>query len=424
MATVVGTTQWDAFLKELYPDGAVPELSMRKHPFYSMVAKEDGFVGDYEVVPVFYDVAPGRSADIASLLSATGPVGPSSGVKFLLTRAHDYAAIWLDAETIYASMTDRGAFAQARKHEIDSIITSLGNSISHALYRSGSGSLGTISSATNVAAASGNKTITLVNRSDAKYFVKGGQLAFAALENSGALRAFAVVTSVSVVSVDEDAGTILTDVPTDLGTNITGVAAGDYIFYLGDRLTGAAGQKIKGLAAWLPLTAPTTGDSFFGVDRSVHPTRLAGSRLNQSTYPAEDSILELAEVISERGGAPERAFVSPRQFTKMAKRLNAKVEYEGAGGTANYSFAGIKVHTSAGTVTVTPDPDCPDDRGYLLEMSSWTLRHMKEIPHIVTDDGVSAQRRSALDQIEIRARYWAQLRCRKPGHNGVFSCSL
>lgn len=424
MATVVSQTQWDAFLRELYPAGSVPELSQRRHPLYSKIAKSDGFVGDYEVCPVFYDVAPGRSADIATLLGSTGPIGPSSGVKFLLTRASDYAATWLNAETIYSSMGDRGAFAEARKHEIDSIITALGNSISHALYRSGSGSMGTISTATNVTGGSGNKTITLTNRSDAKFFVKGQQLTFAAAENSGALRAFAVVTAVSVVSVDEDAGTVLTDVPTDLGTNVTAIAQGDFIFSVGDRLTGAAGTKIKGLAAWLPLTAPTAGDSFFGVDRSVHPTRLAGSRLNQSTYPAEDSILELAEVISERGGSPDNAFVSPRQFTKMVKRLNAKVEYEGAGGSADYGFANIKIHTSAGTVAVTPDPDCPDDRGYLLEMSSWNLRHMKDLPHIVMDDGISALRRSGLDQIEIRARYWAQLRCRAPGHNGVFSCSL
>jgi hypothetical protein len=47
-----------------------------------------------------------------------------------------------------------------------------------------------------------------------------------------------------------------------------------------------------------------------------------------------------------------------------------------------------------------------------------------DLPHIVMDDGVRALRRTGLDQIEIRARYYAQLVCYEPGHNGVFSCSL
>lgn len=67
MATVLSTVQWDAFLKELYPDGLPFDIMARKHPFLSMVPKQGEAYGEYIVVPVTYDMPSGRSADIASL---------------------------------------------------------------------------------------------------------------------------------------------------------------------------------------------------------------------------------------------------------------------------------------------------------------------------------------------------------------------
>lgn len=67
MATVLSTVQWDAFLKELYPDGLPFEIMSRKHPFLSMCPKSGDAYGEYIVVPVTYDQPSGRSADIATL---------------------------------------------------------------------------------------------------------------------------------------------------------------------------------------------------------------------------------------------------------------------------------------------------------------------------------------------------------------------
>lgn len=207
---------------------------------------------------------------------------------------------------------------------------------------------------------------------------------------------------------------------TNISSYYTGLTNADFIHPAGDYL-GSVGQKLVGLQGWLPLTAPTS-TLFWNVNRAVHPTRLAGNRLNDPTAPAEDSIMSLAEVMHERGANPDIAMVSPRQFTKASKRLNAKVEYDGAGGAATYGFASIKVATSAGTVSIYADPDCPEDRGYLLTKDTWVVRHLG-LPEIVTTDGLSALRRPGLDQIEIRCRYYAQLVCKAPGENGVFAVS-
>ena len=408
MATI-DMTALDAVLKELYPAGVPQDLALKKHTFMRMVRKEGGFTGEQMVVPMLYDYPGGRSATISTLLDSTGPIGASKHVRLNVTRAKDYAGTWIDAETIKATGDDKGAFVRGRQYEVDNMLKALGNSLGHAGYRSGSGALGTIIAGETLSDAD----FTLARRGDAKYFRVGMQLQFAAAEITGSLRDSG--DYVTVTAVDEATGLITTDSGA-LATSITGLTAGDYVYARGDR-----NLKIKGLAAWIPLTAPAPAESFFGADRSVQPNRLAGVRLNAPNYPIEDLILEVGETINEQGGEPTVCVISHRRWVTLAKRLNAKVEYDGGGG-AMASFGGsFPVHLSSGVVRVYPDVDCPDDVGYVLTMDSWTLHHLGELPEIVRDDGISALRRSAEDSIEIRARYYAQLVCVAPGHNGVFA---
>lgn len=429
MATVLSTVQWDALLKELYPSGVPEDIMMRSHLLMTKLKKDGEAYGEYMVIPVIVDNPSGRSADIAALLGTNGPIGPTTSRKFNVTLASDYAATWIDELTIRKAANDRGAFVNARKFEIDGLLRQLGNSLAHALYRAGDGTVGRGDGAYSVA---GN-VITLLTRADTKFFGLGMVLDF--IPNvggtpTGAARAVAT-QRVVVTKIDEDAGqvTCALDVTgaavAQLSTNYTAIANTDHIAPLGDynsafATTGAV--KIRGLAAWIPLTAPSGGDNFYGVDRSTFPTRLAGNRLNDSVAPAEDSIMSLAEVMHERGANPDFVVVSPRQFTKMSKRMNARVEFDSAGGTANYGFMRFMIATSAGMLPVYADPDCPEDRGYILTLSTWAVKHLG-LPEIVTSDGLSALRRPGLDQIEIRCRYYAQLVCYAPGHNGVFAVS-
>jgi hypothetical protein len=428
MATVLGDVQWDALLKELYPSGVPEDMLQRDHTFLSMVSKDTDAYGEYMVIPVVYGGPSGRSADIASLLGSTGPIGPTRSAKFTPSIVEDYGATWINELTMKKAMNDRGAFVNARKFEIDNVITQLGESLSHALFRAGDGT---------VAQGNGSWTITgtvitLSRKADTKFFGIGMQLDFIANSGgapSGAARALAATYRVCVTAIDEDAGTVTCALDsngatvTNISTYYTSLANTDWMAPVGDynsafATTGA--EKIKGLAAWIPLAAPSS-TAFWGVDRTVHPTRLAGHRLDDSTAPAEDSIMTLAEVMRERGARPDTVILSPRQFTKVSKRLNAKVEYQDAGGHVKYGFSSFGVATSAGILKVVTDSDCPEDRGYILRMDTWKLKHLGGLPEIVSTDGLTMLRRPGLDQVEVRARYYAQLVCTAPGHNGVFS---
>lgn len=433
MPTVLGSIQWDAFLKELYPEGLPQEIMMRKHTFMTKVEKSTDAYGDYMVVPVTVDGPSGRSASIVSLLDATlGPIGPTTSVKFNVSLAQDYGATWIDELTIMKAANDKGSFVNARKFEIDAVLRRLGDSLAHALYRAGDGTVGRGDGAYTI---TGN-AITLLNRADSKFFGLGMILDFIA-NNAGIPAALRVPVSFrpKVTKIDEDGGVITCALDSGGNALASFNAAGifnataantDWFAPLGDynaswATTGAL--KVRGLAAWIPLVAPTGGDSFWGTDRSTFPTRLAGHRLNDPTAPAEDSIMALAEVMRERGASPDCVFISPRQFTKVSKRLNAKVEYSSPGGEAKYGFMSFMVATSAGLLPVYVDSDCPEDRGYILSMDTWSLRHLGGLPELVNTDGLTALRRPGLDQIEIRARYYAQLLCKAPAENGVFAVS-
>lgn len=430
MAIVLGTIQWDALLKELYPAGLPEEIMMRGHVLLSKLRKDGEAYGEYMVIPVIVDGPAGRSATIADLLGANGPIAPTVSRKFNVTLAQDYAATWIDELTIRKAANDRGAFVNARKFEVDGLLRQLGNSMAHALYRAGDG---TIARGDGAWTISGN-VITVLNRPDTKFFGLNMPLDFIANSGGAPSGAPRTVTNRAIVTkIDEDAGTVTCalDVTgaavTDLSAVYTSLANTDHIAPVGDynqnfATTGAL--KIRGLAAWIPLTAPGGSDSFYGVNRSEYPTRLAGNRLNDASAPAEDSIMALAEVMHERGASGTELIVllSPRQFTKMSKRMNARVEFDTAGGTANYGFMRFMIATSAGMLPVFADPDAPEDRGYILDMSTWAIKHLG-LPEIVTTDGLSALRRPGLDQIEIRCRYYAQLVCFAPGRNGVFAVS-
>jgi hypothetical protein len=439
MGQTLGDVQWDALLKELYPDGLPAEIMMRKHVLLSKVKKDGDAYGEYMVIPVVYDNPAGRSANVSLLLGgvseSASPIGPTKSVKFLPALASDYAATWINELTIRKAANDRGAFVNARKFEVDGLLRQLGNSLAHALYRAGDGTTGQGNGSWTI---TGN-VVTLATRADAKFFGLGMHIDFIAATGAavggaptGAARGLAAANLRGVVTkVDEDLGQITIGARadgaaiTDLSGAYTALANTDWLAPAGDynqnwATTGAV--KIRGLAAWIPLTAPSASESFWGVDRSVHPTRLAGSRLNEPSAPAEDSIMALAELMHERGANPDIVLVSPRQFTKISKRLNAKVEYEGAGGDAKYGFMTFGIATSAGVLPVFADPDCPEDRGYILTTDTWRIKHLG-LPEIVATDGNSALRRQYADAIEIRCRYYAQLVCYAPGENGVFAVS-
>jgi hypothetical protein len=219
----------------------------------------------------------------------------------------------------------------------------------------------------------------------------------------------------TVAAIDEDGGTVtLTS-----AAAIASFANSDYLF----RST-EVGTCMEGMELATPLTAPVLGsDSFRGIDRGVDVRGLSGSRVADTASTIEENMGLCAVKVSQRGKKVNRGVLNPINFWTVVKRQNAKVEFQGAGGTADYGFEYVMVHTPGGTIKVYSDPDCPTNLGRVWLDKAHHIKHLHEVPHIIRDDGRPSIREaaSAGDGIEMRARAWLNYLQTDTASHGVFA---
>ncbi len=271
-----------------------------------------------------------------------------------------------------AAAESDGAFVDLVTSETDSCINGFVDNLAFDNYRDGTGQRGVRSSAaTNV--------ITLTVPDDARNFFVG--MTVAAGTSTTSLR----TGTTTVAGVDLDAGTVTLT----LASSISNFQDGDLLF----RSKETGNILLEGLAALLPLTAPSPSENFRGIDRSVHASLLAGSRQNSSgANTVEEDAL-----------------------------LTAKIVYDGGGNKATYGFEGFDIATAAGTLRAISDPDCPTNRGYVLKLATVYLKTLKNYPHVITDDTLKGARVYNEDTYEIRMRAMGNMIITEPGANGVFA---
>lgn len=368
--------------KRKYSDKQVAEVAMRDHPTFYRIAKRGGFTGEAFYYPITYGFPQGISGTFAD---AQAGASSSKGVQLRAARKPKYGVITIDGEAAAAS-GNMGAFIDLVTKETDFKLREMGDAFAFDLFRNGSGNRGQRASAsTNV--------ITLTNSDDVRNFKVGMTVIASANADGSSPRA----GSTTVAAIDEDAGTItLTS-----AAAITAFANNDYLFRKGD-----PGTCMEGFEVLTPLTAPTSGDSFRGIDRSVDVRGLSGSRVNDTGNTIEYNLGLAAVKANQRGKKLREGVLNPLKFWEVAVRLNAKVEYQSAGGTADYGFEYITIHTPGGSLRIYSDPDCPTNRGRAWDPSTHYLKHLDELPHIIRDDGRPSMREASADGIEIRARGW------------------
>ena len=258
-------TAWDKALKQYYKPGEVAKVVYDSHPFLELVPKDTGFKGKNAPIPIYYTRPQGRSATFSTAQSnsTASKVG-----EFLLTRKTNYGVAQVSGEAAAASQGDRYSFLDAMTTEIDGVLRSVGDSISTSLFRDGSGAIGQVNNS-----SFGVTTLDLVTDNDVLNFEVGQVLAVAGTKTGSSVRS----GTLTVSAVNRTATTMQVTMSGNLSAGISAIAQNDYVYVSGDY-----DGMITGLEGWIPATAPTSGDSFFGEDRSDDPTRLK----TQGHYPA------------------------------------------------------------------------------------------------------------------------------------------
>lgn len=388
--------------KKKYSDRQVQTITERDHPRWARLAKKGGFTG----TSFAYVVRTGNPQGISGTFTdAQDGAETSKGEQLLATRKPKFAVIKLDGEAIAASEGNDGAFYDLVTMETDGKLQEMGDTFAFDAYRSGNGMRG------RRASISGN-IITLSVADDARNFKRGMTLiASTSITGSAPRSGTAKVTGVSEkqgkVTVDNAAG-------------ITSFSDNDYLFRKGD-----PGTCMEGLAVTTPLTEPTAGDSFRGIDRSVDPARLAGSRVDDISTTIEEN-MGLGAVLCAQVGkqhTPTEGYLNPIKFFEVARRLGAKVMYDSNQRTAKYGFQYIEIATATGVMQVYSDPDCPTTLGYGERSEFDYILHLKGLPHIVKSDGLASLRMAAANGIEGRAASWCNYIQEDPAAHFVINTS-
>lgn len=381
-------------------------MSYTNNALLGIMPKMTDFYGKNLPIPIIYGTTQG-SANFANAVT----VKSSSQTKeFLLTRTSDYSLASIGREVVLASESDKGAFLEAAKVNIDGALRCATRSLAISQYRKGTGYRGQISSSSTVSTTQ----ITLADINDITNFEVNMTITCSQADGTGSVRSGTAL----IVALDRNAGTLTFD--NNLNTDISAVTAGDYIQRYGD-----FAATPSGLAAWIvKSSARSTSagtDSFFGVDRFADWTRLGGVYHDGTAQSIEEAIMDTQSKAAREGSIISHYFINNVQYRQLLKSLSSKVFYKPTkveSTVATIAFSGIEVEGDAGPFSVIPDQNCPSQVGFGLQMDTWKHYGLGMCPDIFDKDTDQEMlRESGTDGYELRCGSYSNFGCRAPGWN-------
>ncbi len=389
----------NAALKEWYDDQTVENLAYDDNPALVMTPKKTNATGKVIPIPVVYEVNQGRSSNFAN---AQGNQSPGLLAEFFLTLKPDYDIATLGNQAMLASQDEKGSFLDFSTLFVDLAIQGASLSAASSLFRAGTGSIGAISSITS-------GVITLTNPADVSQFGINQTLQANSTDGGSPRAALGYVIARNVV-----AGTITVSATAMQGAAGTpsGWTAADFLLVQGDN-----NAKFSGYSGWLPSTAPSSTDNFYGVNRSVD-SRLYGLYYNGVQQPIEEAIIDAALLVRREKGRPRHFLTNFGSEAALIKALGARREFVDWEGEGEIGFRGVKIQGPAGPIECFSDRNCQAATGYLLQMNTWCLYSLNSVPHIFKyGDQLDMLRLANADASEVRVGYYANAGTRAPGWN-------
>ena len=424
-ATYATSANQIAALKELYTDDKeyMKDLVYKENPFLALVPKNespDGFAGKYIPVPLEYGVPQGRDHNFALAQSQQTPTQLAS---FFVYVIEDYQLVTITNLLMEQTKTNAGAFVDAAKLQMDGGFRNLTNNIAFELFGDGSATRGFIGAGATAAGAV--YTIPLSNAQQIVQFEVSMTLVNYVI-TAGVISAISATTGM-ITAVDRANG-IITVLAS--AVDASWLAAGNALGVNGDIVAGpistGSNLGLSGLAAWIPVAPPAPTDSFWGVNRSIDSTRLAGLRYNALAYTIEEGLTNALAFSNREGAKPDLCIMDFASYAALVNSLGAKVQYVQVNhDEVEVAFEGITFQSAYGRVTILADRSCPPQTAYLLTMSTWKLRSLGKVPHILTYgmEGLEGLRVGNADALEIRIGYYGNLICSAPGWNCVVQLS-
>lgn len=426
-----------ATLKELYSDDAwvMKDLVFNRNPTLALINKDEsemGLGGKYFTIPVLSDTGAGRSAAFGT--AQTYQSAPQTQ-EFEVTRVSNYSLATLTGDFLRASAQSIGAFMPGAELNVKSAFQAIGNDLAHDIFGDGSGVRGTYG------LGSGSITsgvIVLDNVGQAMFFSVGMALVSFSISGLTPTQSTSAANGY-VIAVDTGLGTVTVSAtqggaagtPTSWSTGFPYLAQAGDVNFISNGLSSANMLKLAGLGAWIPSVAPGGSDSFFNVNRSVAPTKLAGLRFNGSGESIQDALIDAVNQLAANGneaGDPDFIFINPTSYQALVKQLTAQGVYQMIKAKINeevsISFKALVLPTANGEISILQDRNCPAQTAYVITLKTFKLRSLGKVPQFITWPGFYDQLGIPVpgsDAIQLQVGYYANLTCNAPGSNAVVS---
>ena len=428
-----------AILKTKYPDGAIPQALYKNFPLLALVKKTTNFDGDFRVVALQNERPQGSSSVFAAAqgIAKNGLNGGGGSYnRFSVYRTRHYGLLRMDGETMKAAVRTAGALVDLWDNETEGVSQNELQELEFQLFGDGTGKRGVISGTPGVTA--GVFTITLATPADAVNFMLGMKIQFndgtSATTYAGATAdADATGTGMYVTGINRQTGVLTTQVYVAGAVSTAGtigtIVAANNITRAGDfnnapgatnPPTGFSTGAVTGLQAWITTPTATT---FWGLDRTKDPIRLAGQVLSTVGLPMNEALMEAeARVLVQGVGTPDTILVNPLDLQNLKKALGSDIVYDRvSSNTAGVSFKSIIYDGAQGPISIVVAPMCPRNKAFMLQMSSFELATLGSAPQMLDWDNNDFLRVSDNDQYEVRFGHYGQFLCNNPGANIILT---
>lgn len=368
-----------------------------------MLSKFTGFGGRNMPLVALYGNPQGVSADFQTAQANASAVLLED---FVMTRRSLHSVATIETEVIDATMGDNMAFMEALTTKIDAAWRALSDQVETHLFRSQYGDIGQFTNSSTTCTMTETREIHVVERN---------MVVVAASTQTGALLA----GSARVTAVNRNNGTFTIDAAPAAWTSTM------YLYVQGNAYNNSSAKTFSGLIDWVPATAPSALESFYGVDRSVD-SRLYGGYYDGSAMPTKDALIDAQSLAAELEGNPSDAFIHHVQYRRLAKEMESSKDYvtETAKGSfgpvANIGYKALLIHGDNGEIRVWASNKCQAERGWVLELDEWLFATLGEAPKFNMGPG---RGRNGLivvgnqDQLEVRLVCRGNLMTTAPAHN-------
>ena len=383
---VTGDSNAYALLKEYYGEQEFEAEVFRGDAILAAMKKER-IGGKYYPQPVGVNAAGSTTADYVVLTqNATNGFG---GAEFQVAPGALFSSFVVDPREYLASQGDRAAFLSIFAARAFFALDELRKYLSSCLYRDGTLAQGPIQAVDTT-----NYLYVDVNPCDAMIISPNTNIMFAIYTN-GAITAFRSAIAVTVKSI-QNQSTGYSRITFNTAFPNT-VVVGDWIQIKGGNDGNYAPNAPIGFGGsqggWLPTVGNRTGaawttyigTTFFNVNRSTYPDRLAGGYILRQTAQNEtytQALLRGLKIVRRQGGQPTHIVVNDddygviatdalanRTFFQAINSSDKVDENEVTQGISRFQMA----FSTSWINEIVDSPYCPRNYAYILDINKMRI---------------------------------------------------